>query len=71
MEQPRELDSSNGKLVEIEDRLKVAKRRIVELWVERGTTDPEVLRIGDEVDRLLNQYNQILNENSYYIKKEL
>ena len=38
----------------LQKKLTVAKRRLAEVYEEKGQTDMEVLRIAKEVDRLVN-----------------
>lgn len=46
-------------LSRVELQLAVAKKRLARIYEERGRTDEEVLAAGEEVDRLLNLYEQI------------
>ncbi|HEX3046660.1 MAG TPA: aspartyl-phosphate phosphatase Spo0E family protein [Bacillota bacterium] len=32
------------------------KRKMAELWDERGKTDSEILRVSVEIDELMNEY---------------
>jgi hypothetical protein len=41
--------------------IKVEKKRLEELFSSKGYTDYEVLRQGDKVDRLINQYDRMVN----------
>ena len=44
-------------------RLDVAKRRLEELWEQKGYTDWEVMDAAFKVDRLLNHYNRLIWKN--------
>jgi hypothetical protein len=40
-------------------RLKISKKKLMELWDVRGETDQEVLEAADEVDKWLNEYQKL------------
>lgn len=46
-------------LCEIDRKLHEAKKRLAVLFEYKGCTDREVLMVGEEVDRLLNEYNRL------------
>lgn len=46
-------------LYEIDRKLNEAKNRLATVFEYKGHTDREVLLLGEEVDRLLNQYNRL------------
>lgn len=47
-------------LAMVERRLKYAKEQLAAVYERKGTTDWEVLRVGNEVDRLINTYNWLV-----------
>jgi hypothetical protein len=49
-----------GLILEITD----AKRKLQELYDSKGYTDYEVLKQGDKVDRLINQYLRMVNQKA-------
>lgn len=46
----------------LERKLHRSKRKLERLFERKGYTDREVLRVGDEVDRLLNLYARMQRE---------
>lgn len=52
---------------DLEIQIKVARRKMEKLWVERGFTDENVLAASVELDQLLNQYQRLLY-NSELVK---
>jgi hypothetical protein len=49
-----------GLILEIKD----AKRKLQELYDSKGYTDYDVLKQGDKVDRLINQYLRMVNQKA-------
>lgn len=41
--------------------INIARNRMQQLWDERGYTDDEVLAASIEVDRLLNEYQRVID----------
>ena len=46
-------------ITEIVAQINKLKIKLGELWDEKGMTDPEILGVSLEIDRLLNQYYRI------------
>jgi hypothetical protein len=57
------LGKSAGKdsisIVTLLEQIGLARARMQELWDKRGHTDDEILAASIEVDRLLNEYDQL------------
>ncbi len=49
-------------LKDLDARLKEVKLQLGWLFEQKGQTDWEVLQLGDEVDRLLNERNRLAQE---------
>lgn len=49
-------------LAALEVKLKAAKELLAKIYERKGETDFEVLAAGTEVDRLLNEYEELLRK---------
>jgi uncharacterized coiled-coil DUF342 family protein len=47
----------NTREEEIKAQLNVLRQKIVELYAARGKVDPEILRLSQEADGLINEYH--------------
>ena len=55
-------------LANLEQSIKVAKEQLMIAYEQKGETDKEVLRLGEEVDRLLNEYQRLLVESEFQME---
>lgn len=44
----------------LKNQISITRAKMNELWNQRGCTDAEVLAVSVQLDRLLNQYQQIV-----------
>jgi uncharacterized coiled-coil protein SlyX len=51
-----------NRLINLERRIKSARKTMEDLYFSKGFTDYEVLKAGDKLDRLLNEYDRIKNQ---------
>jgi hypothetical protein len=47
-------------LKSLKNQISITRAKMNELWNQRGCTDAEVLAVSVQLDRLLNQYQQII-----------
>lgn len=55
------VNAINNRLIYLERRIKSARKVMEDLYFLKGFTDDEVLKAGDKLDRLLNEYECIRN----------
>ena len=53
---------SNNQITQLETAIARSRRRLQSLWDAKGCTDAEVLNASIELDRLINEYLRLLNE---------
>lgn len=51
-------------LLKVEHQLRTAKERLAMVYERKGATDWEVLKVGDQVDRLINVYHRLVKDNN-------
>ena len=50
------------KLQTLEQKIAKSRQKMMDLWDDRGHTDPEILAASIELDRLLNIYQKLLSQ---------
>jgi chromosome segregation ATPase len=53
----------SNRLKEISRQIDILKTQLNELWDEKGVSNPEILRISEEIDSLLNEYDRLLQND--------
>jgi len=43
----------------LKNQIAVTRAKMIELWRQRGHTDPDVLAVSIKLDKLINRYQQI------------
>lgn len=51
-----------NRLINLERRIKLARKTMEDLYFSKGFTDYEVLKAGVKLDRLLNEYDRIRSQ---------
>ncbi|TCL74221.1 Spo0E like sporulation regulatory protein [Hydrogenispora ethanolica] len=48
----------------LRQKIEVARKEMERLWDLKQRTDPEVLKAAEKVDKLLNEYSELLEQNT-------
>ena len=48
------------RLNEVSNRIDYLKAQLNKLWDEKGSTNQEILKISEEIDRLINEHDRLL-----------
>ena len=55
------MNTFDPELVSLKNQITIARKKLNQVWAERGKTDAAVLAVGDELDRLINEYERMKN----------
>lgn len=58
------MNTFDPELIFLKAQIAIARKKLNEVWVERGKTDSVVLAVGNELDRLINEYERKKTVNS-------
>ncbi len=53
----------SSKLEKVVYQIQLEKRRLEALFESKGLTDYEVLKIGNKIDRLINEHTRLIKNN--------
>lgn len=54
----------DNQMSKLRQKIEVARKEMERLWDLKKRTDPEVLRAAEKVDKLLNEYRKLLEQNA-------
>ncbi|TCL61900.1 Spo0E like sporulation regulatory protein [Hydrogenispora ethanolica] len=54
----------DNQMSKLRQKIEVARKEMERLWDLKKRTDPEVLRAAAKVDKLLNEYRKLLEQNA-------
>jgi hypothetical protein len=56
-----EMNTFDPELIFLKAQITIARKKLNQVWSERGKTDSVVLAVGNELDRLINEYERKKN----------